>query len=221
MAGKRQGPGRDRNDGGEDASPPRVLPARDLEPNGSDALGTLEGLANEDGAFVDIVRTLVRELARRRVPEWVYAIQIDNWFGPGWLGFRGKYLGRASVHGRPRAALVVPPFHPHRVAAQHVFRWDARRYASAGAPPLHRRQRSGNNLTNYISRKADSGVFLWWSGDTRKEDRGSVMVYAIEGEVQQGWYAGLSRRPAGWRFEIGHGVTRREFEELLGVGAEG
>ena len=79
---------------------------------------------------------------------------------------------------------------------------------------LHRYQASGENLSRFIGNVSESGVFVWFSGDTALVDNGSIMVYHIEGAIQSGWYASF-RRSKDWRLHKVKGLSRAELTSML------
>ena len=49
-------------------------------------------MQHEDSAeFMRKVRALVSGVARDYKPARLYVIRIDNWFGPKWMHFAGKF----------------------------------------------------------------------------------------------------------------------------------
>jgi hypothetical protein len=41
--------------------------------------------------FVALVEQSVNDILRQNAPSSLVLIKVDNWFGPKWLGFSGKY----------------------------------------------------------------------------------------------------------------------------------
>ena len=75
--------------------------------------------------------------ARDSRPPRQYVIRIDNWFGPKWMHFAGKFpAGKGFAVGVHKTILHVPPFVPHRVVAERVFAGPNYEEA-ATRPPLH------------------------------------------------------------------------------------
>jgi len=84
-------------------------------------LGPREG---DDEAFVSLAGALVDGIVSAMRPEDLFVVEVDNWFGPRWLGFAGNtYLGLVSVHRdvTKKKALVIPPFVPKRVESERRF----------------------------------------------------------------------------------------------------
>src|SRR3989344_858781 len=124
----------------------------------------LQATSEDDPNFVRLVSSIVDSLVRQHVPEIVAIIEIDNWFDHKWLAFSGKILGALGVW---KDALTIPPFHPNRIKSQSVYRLGQQKeYEQIKAPPLHIAQPSSENLNRKLTRVTDSGVFVWWSGNT-------------------------------------------------------
>jgi hypothetical protein len=67
-------------------------------------------------------RALALGVARDFEPARLYVIRIDNWFGPRWMLFAGKFTaGKGFAVGAHKTRLHVPPFVPARVVEQRVF----------------------------------------------------------------------------------------------------
>jgi hypothetical protein len=78
--------------------------------------------ANEDARFVCLVSAFVSHYANLYRPPRLVVIQIDNWFGRKWLGFKGEPFGALVVHvdvsDSDRTTLPKPPFSPSGVTCE-------------------------------------------------------------------------------------------------------
>ena len=175
-------------------------------------------LQNDDERFLALISGIVSTTIQDLRPADVFITRIDHWFDHKWLGFSGKLLGALGVHKRKR--LTIPPFMPRRVVSHHAYTLDPRTATChvANVPPLHRHQQSSDNLTRFIDRVSQSGVFIWFSGGTADADQGSVMVYSIKAELQSGWYASFHRTDD-WRLHKVQGLSRPELKNLIERGA--
>lgn len=153
-------------------------------------------LEHDDVGFIHLVREVLAD-------EWTvptseaYLVKIDHWFGRRWFRFSGTKLGALSFwHDRAG----VPPFHPHRVLSErHFSRDEGGRYVEGPAPaPLHLHQGGDDNLVRCLHTISRSATFVWYSGDTSRTGRGSVMLYAVTDEDQSKLYAECIRTRAGW-----------------------
>jgi len=171
--------------------------------------------------FVEKVRALAVGLARDYEPSRLYVIRIDNWFGPKWMHFAGKFTaGKGFAIGAHKSRLHVPPFVPHRVVAERVFvgpEYDETVVAS----PLHIDCPSKQALTRRIEDVDKDAVFVWFSGVSEAQRRGAVMVYLpvaigptasrhIELGQSGAFYVGFSERGGSWDPAVLRGVSRGE-----------
>ena len=61
---------------------------------------------------------------------------------------------------------------------------------------------------------SSSGLFLWYSGETEKIDRASLMVYAVQVDKAVPWYASFVKRDE-WRLNKVKGISRVQFAEMF------
>ena len=152
----------------------------------------LQATSNDDPGFVRLVSLIVDSLVLQRAPDILAIIAVDNWFDHKWLNFSGKVLGALGVWKYP---LTIPPFRPNRIKAQMVYRLSQQKeYEQFEAPPLHVVQSSSANLNRKLIHATDSGVFVWWSGNTGANAKGSFMAYIQTGTDATSWYVSFDRR---------------------------
>ena len=71
--------------------------------------------SGDSAQFIGKALALIIGSVRGREPMRLYAIRIDNWFGPKWMHFAGKFTaGKHAAIGVHKTQLHVPPFIPHR-----------------------------------------------------------------------------------------------------------
>ena len=132
-------------------------------------------------AFIEIASRLVTATAIQNDLSRVYAIHIDNWFGPRWLGFCGKILGATGVRNRTlKRSLNVPPFHPNRVlkARGHHLQQDGLYADVEDLASLHVHRPSGTNIYRTIRNNI---LYAWYSGNTQQSKKGSCLFCAQAG----------------------------------------
>jgi hypothetical protein len=184
---------------------------------------TLNTHASDDPAFVALINQIVLSLDREYDPEEVRAIEIKNWFDHKWLKFSG--IGRVSFHhsrdSHHQTALdeffqeriTFPPFNPNRILGEQCWSYDS-------SKPRHlvhrkkRRQHSSWNLQRRVSQFASSALFIWYSSGTDTNDRGSVMVYRVDGDQVDTWYASLHKADV-WKLDRTKGIERDLVESLM------
>jgi hypothetical protein len=183
---------------------------------------TIEGDSSE---FMEKVQALVIGAARDYEPARLYVIRIDNWFGPKWMHFAGKVsVGKHFYAGIHKVTLHVPPFVPHRVVAERVFvgpNYDE----TVARPPLHIECASMLALTRRITDVDKEAAFVWFSGQSEVQKRGSVMVYLPVASTPMtshrrerrrtgAFYVGLSEHEMGWNPVMLRGISHGEVEHL-------
>src|SRR5439155_21439563 len=96
----------------------------------------------------------------------------------------GQRIGQVNLLGaRSQIALVqklypFPPFTPNRILREQ---WHPAKDLKMRAPvhDTNRRQHSCWNLQKRITQYASSALFVWFSSGTKRNDRGSVMLYQV------------------------------------------
>ena len=137
----------------------------------------------------------------------VFLVHVDSWFDHKWLGW----------WSRKGEELRVPTFTPNRVQSEKHFAWDKGQsaWASVGLErPLHIRQPGRPWLAQPLEQFSKNAAFIWYSGNTATNKRGSLMFY-VSGADGYAWYASL-RKDDHWAVADECQITRREllsFEE--------
>ncbi len=175
--------------------------------------------------FIEKVRAIAIGVAQDFEPARLYVIRIDNWFGPKWMHFAGKFTaGKGAAIGVHKARLHVPPFVPHRVVAQRVIVGPDYEDTVAAAP-LHIECPSKQALARRIADVDKGAAFVWFSGESEAKKRGSVMVYLptvsdLKGRRQKllrstgAFYVGFSQRNEDWEPAMLRGISRGEVAHL-------
>jgi len=197
-----------------------------------DAVAEFVSTQSGDSAeFLEKVRALAVGVALDYKPARLYLIRIDNWFGPKWMHFAGKFTVGKRPRGLPTAAigvhktrLHVPPFVPQRVVAERVFAGPDYE-ETVERPPLHIECPSMQALTRRIEDVDKDAAFVWFSGESEAQRRGAVMVYlpaAFDASAPRrrglrdcgAFYMGLSQREYSWEPAMLRGVSRSEVAHL-------
>jgi hypothetical protein len=197
-----------------------------------DAVAEFVSTQQGDSAeFIRKARAIGIGVALDYVPVRLYVVRIDNWFGPKWMHFAGKFTVGKRLRGFPTAAigvhktrLHVPPFVPSRVVGQRVFVGPDYEETIA-AVPLHIECSSKQALSRRIADVDNDAAFLWFSGQSEAQKRGSVMVYLPDafdataprrGKLGRSgaFYVGFSQRSAGWEPAMLRGISRSETAHL-------
>ncbi len=159
---------------------------------------------HDDPEFISLVERITNgAVAALNVGE-VFLIHIDNWFDFKWLGWWSwgqKWLKR----------LVVPPFNPNRVLEQKRFVRDANEIdwkRTHSGRPLHVRRAGRQSFAQPIDGYSESAAFVWYSGNTATNTRGSLMFYG-PGDQGDAWYAAFEKKE-GWTIHRETRISRRE-----------
>jgi len=179
----------------------------------------------DSAEFMRKVQALVVGVARDCEPARLYVIRIDNWFGPKWMRFAGKFsAGKHFYAGLHKVTLHVPPFVPHRVVAERVFagpNYDE----TVVRPPLHIECASMLALTRRIADVDKEAALIWFSSDSETQLRGSIMAYlpvaVLPPPNRRDWrkrsgafYMGFSQRQGRWEPAMLRGISRGEAAHL-------
>jgi hypothetical protein len=179
----------------------------------------------DSAEFVEKVRALAIGVAQDYNPARLYVVRIDNWFGPRWMHFAGKFTaGKGAAIGIHKSRLHVPPFVPARVVAESVFAGPEYQ-GTVIAAPLHIECASKDALRRRIDDIDKDAAFVWFSGESEEQKRGSVMVYlpvAFDPIPHRKaglrgcgvFYVGYSQREERWEPTMLRGVSRGEVAHL-------
>jgi hypothetical protein len=182
-------------------------------------------LQEDSAGFMKEMQALVAGVVRDYEPARLYVIRIDNWFGPKWMHFAGKVsVGKHFYAGIHKTILHLPPFVPHRVVAERVFA-GPNCDETVARPPLHIECASILALTRRIADVDKEAAFVWFSGQSEVQKRGSIMVYLSiastpttshrrERRQTGAFYVGLSEHELGWDPVMLRGISRGEVEHL-------
>ncbi len=191
-----------------------------------DAVAEFISIQQGDSAeFIEKARAIAIGVAQEYEPARLYVIRIDNWFGPRWMHFAGKFTaGKHAAIGVHKTRLHVPPFVPHRVLAERVFGGPDYQDVIPTAP-LHIEIPSKIALQRRIADIDKNAAFVWFSGESEAQKRGSVMVYLpvapdptarLQKSLHSSgaFYVGFSLGEISWESTMLRGVSRSEVMHL-------
>ncbi|HKW19723.1 MAG TPA: hypothetical protein VJO35_19595 [Terriglobales bacterium] len=81
-------------------------------------------------------------------------------------------------------------------------------------PHVAQKRPSEANFSRTLQDFSRSASFLWYSGNTLVNGKGSVMVYSVANKLLEAWFAAFTRQ-RGWRLHATKGVNRESVEALL------
>ncbi len=137
---------------------------------------------NDDLEFTRIVSRILNNSIAVFDPDEIYVVQIDHRFDYKWLGFSHKTLGAVGSWRMPK--LRIPPFTSEKVIEESFFQKVNGQLKQKEHKPLHIHQYSDDNRFRLIEDLTESGLFIWYSGDTKLNSQASLMIYSISQDVQ-------------------------------------
>jgi hypothetical protein len=179
----------------------------------------------DSAEFIEKARAIAIGVAKDDEPVRIYVIRIDNWFGPKWMHFAGKFTaGKGAALGVHKSRLHVPPFVPHRIVAELVFAGPDFE-ETVLTPPLHIDCPSKIALSRRIADIDKDAAFVWFSGQSETQNRGAVMVYlpiAFDPAARRrkglrgngAFYVGFSQDEISWKPAMLRGIASSEVSHL-------
>lgn len=164
----------------------------------------LEVAEGDDIAFLERVERIVNGAVAAMGMCEVFVVRVDNWFDHKWLRF-WCWQG---------PELMVPPFVPSRIRDESRFIWNANIdewERSRPNKPLHVDRPGRPTLAQPLDRFSKSAAFAWLSGNSVKNGRGSLMLYA-SGADEYSWYASFVKKDDAWSVHDGFRITRQELD---------
>lgn len=178
--------------------------------------------ADDAPEFVEQVDRAVNTILSRYLPVTLVVIKIDNWFGKRWLGFSGKFMGIAGftlkTHSSATNHISIPPFVPERVAFQRRFNAPTFEEVDAGEP-VHKKMASKDALRREAALAFRETTLAWYSGNSKANGRGALMVYLPIDASYWCWYVGLENATT-WRVTECWGIKREEYASLIEEGSK-
>lgn len=106
---------------------------------------------------------------------------------------------------------MVPPFKPSRVVSEEYFVRISQKYEQLNPQiPVHLNleymELNAKRKTRILYPKS---ALFWWSGNSLKNGRGSLMAYIPTQNTHLGWYVG-HKYDAEWKTGILKGITQKE-----------
>jgi hypothetical protein len=111
----------------------------------------------------------------------------------------------------------MPPFDPRRVVSQLYYRSETPgsfSYSLTSAAPLHIEQAGGDSYRRRLPQFSQSGLFLWYSGETKAIDQACIMLYQIDADGTSDWYSSFTKSDR-WKLHKVHGISRRALEDMM------
>jgi hypothetical protein len=170
----------------------------------------------DDVQFVHVVRPIIAGVLKEIAPSQAYVVKVDQWFGPRWLHFSHKALGALRVGSLD---LRIPPFVPPRIVSETYYEQSERGLVRTSAPlRLHIEQSSSQNAHRRLRELCPEAALLWWTGDTLRSGRGTLMAYLPGPAGHVAWYAEF-RRAERWQSALTKRTSSSELDRFARAGA--
>lgn len=169
---------------------------------------------NDNPNFIFNCEKIIQNQINLWNPTEIYVTRIDNWFDGKWMNYAGTELHAISSWNF-QDILTIPPFHPNRVESSEFYKKTSEHYEKKGNQnALHIIQESKNNLKRYISEFSTNGIFVWYSGNSKTNDRGTLMLYLIKDSETKTFYITLTEKK-NWNVSQTKGVLTKEIQSII------
>lgn len=172
--------------------------------------------------FIKNINSIVTSLIYRSKFDEVFIIKINNWFDNKWLNYSGKsvvqfhggHFIETALQNEWREKITIPPFNPKRVLSEKIFaintsinkRWDKK---------IHKAKASNDNLHNRINAYSNNGLFVWYSFDTEKIQKGSAMFYKVQNDIVDSFYVSFEKKEDKWDISKTKNISIDELNEFI------
>lgn len=172
---------------------------------------------NEDDSpeFLLIVERVVHGLVNQNSPKEVWLIRVKNWFSKDWSSTSRE----TPNDGRKKKShrLVLPAIDPSRIEAIQYLHSVVGGYRNTETP-VEIYTESENELETlcFLDEISNNALFVWYSGSTGKNRRGSLMVSQIHKIENRGWHAEFRLQSRSWTTSSLTGISNEELAEITG-----
>lgn len=172
----------------------------------------LEPTKYDHHGFVWTIDKIANSVISKYLPDDIYMIRMKNGFDFKWVEFSG--VANFQL-GEWRDYLTIPPFKPDRVVSQVTYRKDEyNQYNKIDASPLHEMNSDSSDLRKRISSLTQSGIFVWWSGNTVFNKKGCQLIYIRHRNKSLAWYVSFWKGDK-WDIFKSKGIAKSEIEAFL------
>lgn len=167
----------------------------------------IKNTESDDGQFIKIISKMFSDMAMRFRVDELYLTRVDNWFDHKWLGFSGKLLfeletgmdisiSQTQPIWKGGKDVTLPPFSPNRIEGQWHYKISREQDSLIlTTKQLHSlcQKNSSENLQSRVLDTCPCGLLLWFSSNTKKNRRGSILVYHTHDESVFTWYVAFEK----------------------------
>lgn len=167
---------------------------------------------NDSPDFILNCEKIIQTLIKQWNPADVFVNRINNWFDNKWMEFSGTLMHDLSFW---KAKTTIPPFHPNRIESSEFYQKNNSQYVKKENPKsLHIYQESKDNLKRYVSEFTHDGLLIWYSGNSKANDVGTLMFYLARYSECQAFFITLSGAK-GWNVSQTNGISKKEIQVIL------
>lgn len=168
---------------------------------------------NDNPDFISNIEIIIRDRIEKWRPRDLFLTRIDNWFDDKWVKFSGTVMHEISIWKLEK--VTVPPFHPNRVESCDFYRKGNGTYKKQEIDkPLHIFQQSTNNLKRKIVDFTKNGLFIWYSGNSKTNNKGTLMGYLVKDTDCYTFYISLTG-DKDWNVYKTNGIPAKEIQNIL------
>jgi hypothetical protein len=172
--------------------------------------------------FIESINKIMGLFIFQYAVKEVVLVKIKNWFDHKWLNYSGKSIipfGTGNLEGVSdvawqdewREKVTIPPFNPKRVLSSKFFQKQDTGNIRI-QQKIHRFRSCFDNLHNRIEHYTSDGLIVWYSSNSKTNQRGSLMMYRVQDKQVYTWYATIEKN-SGWDVTKTKGI---ELNELKG-----
>jgi len=180
---------------------------------------------NDDAPeFIEIINEIMGTLVFQYSIKEVVFVKIKNWFDHKWLNYSGKTVvpfysfglknfPDVSLENVWRDKISIPPFNPNRVIYSKFF-YKQPTGNKKIQKKIHKYRISNDNIHNRVEEYSSDGLLLWFSSNTILNQRGSLMVYRVQDDQVNSWYATIENKD-GWDITKTKGIGINELKAYI------
>jgi len=167
---------------------------------------------NDNPNFILNCEKIIQNRIKLWNPTDIFVNRIDNWFDEKWMKFSGTIMHEIAVW---KGEITVPPFHPNRVESSDLYKKTTEQYVKIdNLKTLHIFQESNNNLKRKITEFSNDGLFIWYSGNSKVNEVGTLMCYLVRESECQPFFITLSGKKE-WNVSQTKGILRKEIQAII------
>ena len=167
---------------------------------------------NDNSNFILNLESIILNRINLWKPTDIFVTRIDNWFDEKWLDFSGTIMHEISVW---EGETTIPPFHPNRVENSDFYQKGTEQYVKKeNLKTLHIYQESKNNLKRKLTEFTNNGLFIWYSGNSKKNNIGTFMCYLVKEQECFSFHLSMNGEKE-WNVIKTKGISLKEMQIIV------